>query len=91
MVLTLVTWIVISHKRFAVILFKKESKLSIFYLISGILVARQDQELRLRELDLRGKDQDFVKTLVNQLCTNAQLYSNYTETNFKKHSYLMLH
>ena len=74
MVLTLVTWIVISHKRFAVILFKKESKLSIFYLISGILVARQDQELRLRELDLRGKDQDFVKTLMNQLCdTNEQL------------------
>ena len=82
MVLTLVTWIVISHKRFAVILFKKESKLSIFYLISGILVARQDQELRLRELDLRGKDQDFVKTLVNQLCTNAQTH-NFTVITLK--------
>jgi hypothetical protein len=44
------------------------------------LVARQDQELRLREEDLRGKDQDLVKTLVNQLCnTNKRLDEKLSE------------
>ena len=50
------------------------------YKISGILVASQDQELRLREEDLRGKDQDLVKTLVNQLCnTNKRLDEKLSE------------
>ena len=50
------------------------------YKISGTLVASQDQELCLREEDLRGKDQDLVKTLVNQLCaTNKRLDEKLTE------------